>query len=449
MNSVTTRLYSLAAWGVGVVLVLVPFHAFLTVWLGSAFGVYEISRLWKEGLLAGLALVAVWLLWKDAGLRRAVRQNPLFIAIGAYVLLHVLLGLWALVRGQVNAEALAYALTVNLRFVGFFVICCIIASRVGWLRRRWAWLFLIPASVVVLIGLLQAFVLPVDTLKHVGYGPETIAPYQTVDQKLEYVRVQSTLRGANPLGAYLVVVAAGAMAVLARGQYKPRIRLMCGMLLAASLVVLALTYSRSAYIGAAIAMAAIAWWAIARPAVRRWLAAGLAALLVVASGAAILWQDNNALQNIAFHTDETSQSAQTSNEDRWAAQQQAVQEVLHEPLGRGPGTAGPASQHTIQSSRIAENYYLQLGQEVGWLGLGLFGSIIVLVARQLWRIKQTALGAALLASLLGIIFINVVSHAWADDTLGLVWWGFAGIALAAPAILKDRHENRRLSSIAP
>jgi len=36
----------------------------------------------------------------------------------------------------------------------------------------------------------------------------------------------------------------------------------------------------------------------------------------------------------------------------------------------------------------------------------------------------------LLASLIGLIFVNLVSHAWADDTLAYVWWGLAGIALS-------------------
>jgi hypothetical protein len=29
--------------------------------------------------------------------------------------------------------------------------------------------------------------------------------------------------------------------------------------------------------------------------------------------------------------------------------------------------------------------------------------------------------------------VNLLSHAWADDTLTYVWWGLAGIAMAQPA----------------
>jgi hypothetical protein len=48
------------------------------------------------------------------------------------------------------------------------------------------------------------------------------------------------------------------------------------------------------------------------------------------------------------------------------------------------------------------------------------------------RIPQSRLALVLFASLIGITVVNLLSHAWTDDTLAYVWWGFAGIALAAP-----------------
>jgi hypothetical protein len=48
----------------------------------------------------------------------------------------------------------------------------------------------------------------------------------------------------------------------------------------------------------------------------------------------------------------------------------------------------------------------------------------------LYENKQDSLSLILLVSLVGISFVNLLSHAWADDTLSLVWFGFAGIALS-------------------
>jgi hypothetical protein len=68
----------------------------------------------------------------------------------------------------------------------------------------------------------------------------------------------------------------------------------------------------------------------------------------------------------------------------------------------------------------------------------IFIAINVLVALELWARKNELLAQILLASLVGITFVNMLSHAWTDDTLSLLWWGLAGIALAP--ILTDRQK---------
>ena len=68
----------------------------------------------------------------------------------------------------------------------------------------------------------------------------------------------------------------------------------------------------------------------------------------------------------------------------------------------------------------------------------LFVAICVLVGRELWRHRSEQLAKILLASLVGITFVNLLSHAWTDDTLSYLWWGLAGICLA-PRLVKDKH----------
>jgi O-antigen ligase len=103
---------------------------------------------------------------------------------------------------------------------------------------------------------------------------------------------------------------------------------------------------------------------------------------------------------------------------------------VNEPLGRGVGTAGPASVYNNNNVRISENYFLQVAQETGWAGLILFIAINYLIVCELWRRRNEVLARILLASLAGITFINLLSHAWTDDTLAYLWWGLTGIALA-------------------
>jgi len=291
--------------------------------------------------------------------------------------------------------------------------------------------------VVVVFGLLQTFVLPLNFLSNFGYSPETIAPYETVDEKLDYVRIQSTLRGANPLGAYLILVVGALVVLLARRKASPKLRVYGIAFLVASLVVALATFSRSAYIGI-VAAAAVAVWLVARNAIaKKWFVVVLVGATLLAGSLFVLLRDNDRFENTFFHTDEHSTSLSSSNASRLTAMIWGAEDAISEPFGRGPGTAGPASAHNVQSARIAENYYLQIAQEVGWLGLGLFAAVNALVARELWRKRTGALARTLLVGLVGITLVNLLSHAWTDDTLALVWWALAGI-VTAPGILIEK-----------
>jgi hypothetical protein len=453
MNSHSTDKLTLimAQWAakcLAVIFVLLPFHAFLTVALATATGHYDLLRLWKELILLALVPVGVVIIYRTPKLRQEFRRGWLFWCIASYTVLHVVLGAVALSKGQVNIYALGYALIINLRPLLIFCLAFVAGSRTPWLRDHWRPLLLWPAAVVIGFGLLQTFVLPANFLQHFGYNTATITPYETVDQKLSYIRIQSTLRGANPLGAYLVLALSGVMVLLLKSKFKGRgtddQRQVIGItLLSAGLIVLVSTYSRSAYVGMALAaLTAILLIVHGRKAKQR-LAAVLAVLVIVGAGALVMLHNNSQFENTFFHTDETSASAISSNGQHASALRGALSDVAHEPFGRGPGTAGPASTHNNAPARIAENYYLQIGQETGWLGLALFVAIVAMVGRRLYALRADPLARTLLASLVGLSFINLALHAWTDDTLALLWWGFAGVAIAvaAPAILKPESKT--------
>ncbi len=427
-----SNLISFVVAGVTVILVLIPFHAFLTVWAASAIGHYTIIRLWKELLLVPLFVVSVGLAWRDKRLRHEVGRSWVIRLMAAYALLQLLLGLAALAGHRVNRAALAEGLIEDGRLVAIFFIAWVAAGSSPRLRAHWQKIVLIPGAIVVVFGLLQATVLPADFLGHFGYGPATIKPYELVDLNSNFVRVQSSLRGPNPLGAYLIVVLAAVTALLGRrtgGSGRRRWLMVLG---AASIMALYCTYSRSAYAGAALAVFTTGWFSLKSDRLKRWLLIGAAGICVVFGGLVLALRHNTVFEDTFFHTSQLSRSPQSSNQNRALALENGVRDVLHEPLGRGPGTAGPASVHNDRPARIAENYYLQIGQELGWLGLAIFAAINVLLAKALWqrRAEPDGLPLALLASFIGLFFVNMLSHAWADDTLAYLWWGLAGIASA-------------------
>lgn len=441
MQQHADRLTRFLVWATTAILILLPFHAFFTTWLGSNFGHLDAWRIWKEIIIVLLVPPVAYLAWRTPRVHQWFKQSWLARLMLAYMLLTVLLGVSALITHRVDGAALIYGLLSNLRFLGFFVMMIIVAGQTSFFEEYWLKLVLGPAVIVIIFGLLQRLVLAPDFLRHFGYGPHTIPAYQTVDQKIEYRRIQSTLRGANPLGAYLVLVLTTAMSQL----WRRRTRLVIIGLLLGGSVALGFTYSRSAWIGVGLALGIMPVWEHPHRRLRQWLlVVGLLFVTVAASGLTVAHHASRdqVLQNTFFHTDNTSKSAQSSNAGRVAAIKIAAKEVLHEPLGRGPGTAGPASFRNNHPPRIAENYFLQIGQETGWLGLALFVAINVLVGTELWRRRSDPLGLALLASLIGLTFVNLFSHAWGDDTLGLLWWGLAGIALAL-APQKTAHQRSR------
>jgi hypothetical protein len=413
------------------IIAVIPFHAFLTVWLSSLVGQYTLLRLWDELLLLVLLAIVSWWVVHEADLRRWLFGSLLVRLIGLYVLLHVLLGTVALAKGTVSLEALGYGLVVNLRYLLFFVAVLVTAQRSGWLALRWPRLLLVPAAVVSLFAVLQYTVLPHNFLVHFGYNEATtIAPIETINNNAEYVRVQSTLRGANPLGAYLGVILA---AVASLWALKRR-RLWLGGVGLLSLLALVFSFSRSAWIGAVVAVAVAVGLQLQTGRAKRAYAVVGLSLALVCTALFLAFQNQSALQNAVFHTDDESKVSVSSNEARASAITGGLQDALEEPFGRGPGTAGPASVHnTDQEVRLAENYYVQIAQETGWAGLVLFLVILALVAHELYiRRKGSPLAIALLASLVGLCTVNLLSHAWTDDTLAYVWWGLAGVALALP-----------------
>ncbi|MBA3757292.1 O-antigen ligase family protein [Candidatus Saccharibacteria bacterium] len=428
------KLAQALSWVVGGILVLLPFHALATTWMASNVGHYDLIRAWKEVLLI-LALPAVlWLTWRSSKLRRYLFNSWTVRLLAIYIALHLVLGLYALQTGVVNIESLIYSYTVNLRFLGFFVMVLVSASYSSILSRNWTKILLFPATIVVIFGIAQKFLLPYDFLRHFGYGLNTIPAYQTVDSQFELRRVQSTLRGANPLGAYLLLVTS-AYVVIVR---KNRTKLLFG--LAALLTILFYSYSRSAWLGLVLSLSFFAGFSASRRFnLGRMVFVYIATALLVGVGLYAL-RYNNTVQDTVFHTSSESTSEQSSNEVRAQALKQGASDIVSEPLGRGPGTAGPASFRNDSLPRISENYYFQIGQELGVAGMLVFIAINLLVARQLWEKRSQQLAKILLISLAGITVVNLVSHAWADDTLSYIWWGLAGIALT-PAILTDRHKQ--------
>lgn len=419
-----------------VILLLMPLHAFLTVWGSSLIGHYTALRLWKEALLVLIFFGLVYLVIADRTIRGNTLSRLLVWLILLYGLINIIWGFVAYRHQAVSLKALGYGLIVDLRFPAFFLVTWSIALRTNRLRAVWQRLILWPALVVVVFGLLQALVLPYNFLSHFGYSADKIPPYETINSNIHYIRIASTLRGANPLGAYLLVPLSTLAVLVVRGRRSwSYIVFTLG-----SLGVLYFSFSRSAWVGAALSVAVIALLQLRSRRAKLWLLATAGAVTIIGAGLYGGLRNNTGFENLVFHTQTHSSIKTTSDQNHATALKSGLHDMLHNPFGSGPGTAGPASIYNNHPPRIAENYYIQIGQETGLLGLLVFLLINAGVAYLLWLRRSDPLALSLFASLIGISFIGLLSHVWADDTLAYVWWGLAGIAMAP--IAKQAHNGK-------
>src|SRR5690348_16801724 len=96
LSTLKYAILSWVSWFTMVILLLMPFHALLTVWGASIIGHYTALRLWKEVLLAMSAIGVLVLMALDHKIRYHTLSRRLVWLIFSYMLLNIVWGLLAL-----------------------------------------------------------------------------------------------------------------------------------------------------------------------------------------------------------------------------------------------------------------------------------------------------------------------------------------------------------------
>ncbi len=407
-------------WGLGIIFVLLPVHAFISTWGGTAIGPLWFWKSWKELLLVALFIVTLgWLLSSSARLRELFGKRYVLL-LSLYVLLTIVLAV--VFVGQNGSEATAAGLAMNLRYLLAAVLVYILfrygGAREVWLKKA-SWFLIGAGTFVAVLGIVQVLLLPSDFLAQFGYDKETtIAPATLIDNNPELLRAFATLRGPNDFGAFLI------LPILLVIAYAKRLPV---WLSASSAFVmgwaLVLSSSRSAWLGMIAAIAGFVGLYAGRRLPRRHVLGGFGVLVI--AGVVGLYAAINvpALRMAVFHSSPGDSSlTEGSTDNHLAATLGGVQRVFANPIGCGPGCAGPASYYS-DSALISENYFVQLAEEVGIIGLGLFVATLVMIGRELLRSAKTqVLARVLLAALAGYVVIGMLLHVWADDPLSMTWW---------------------------
>ncbi|HSE61271.1 MAG TPA: O-antigen ligase family protein [Candidatus Saccharimonadales bacterium] len=411
------------------VVVTLPFHAFISTWGGTSIGPLLIWKSWKELLLTALVPVVILYCVLRPDVAKKVWDSWLLRLIAVYVVLHLLYA-WG---SQASFAAVIAGLMMNLRFLAMFVVGYLIAtSKHPWVTRLWKWappaIFTITI-VLSLMAIAQVAFLPKDFLTHFGYGTSTIMPYTVLDDQPDALRAFATLRGPNPLGAYLLIC----LAVCAVFIAKQRRNIFAGISLGLGAVALVLTSSRSAWLGAGAACAVLVFSLVPVATVLKWVKWWWLPSVVVLVG--FFWAAVTipALRLAVFHSTIDRTTLTTGSSDKhWTEVTNGLIDVSSSPFGQGVGTAGPASYYnTNNHPKIAENYFIQLAQELGVIGVALFILLNGMVITLLWERRRDAWAKALLASFVGITVINLFLHGWADDPTAMTWWAIAGLYLSS------------------
>jgi hypothetical protein len=400
-------------------------HAPLSVGFGVVFPDFALAiKSWKEILMVLLVPLAIYIVSRRK-LWDLLRKDTLFWLVVAYAILHILV----MAMFWQGFGATLAGLAIDLRYILFFALVYSAVLVLPEMRKYGLIVTTAGAFIVVGFATIQLF-LPPDILRHIGYGTETIMPYLTVDKNLDFIRVNSTLRGPNPLGAYAGIVLGLAAAFAVRHGFanEKKRHLAWALLIVLAVIALWVSYSRSALVGAIVTvLLVLATVSMRKLSLKMWI--GIVTTVLILAGGLFAARETSFVSNVLLHENQAGGSAISSNDDHIKSLEYGVSQAIREPLGTGVGSTGSASLFGDKPV-VVENQYLFTAHEVGLVGLALFGAILVIILKRLWNQKQDWLALGLFASGIGLSLIGLLLPVWADDTVSIIWWGLAGIALA-------------------
>lgn len=400
-------------------------HAPLSVGLQTLFPDAALGiKAWKELVLivASLFLMVI-LTVRD---KWSILKSPIFYVIAAYAVLHILL----IPFFTTGTMSVVSGLMIDLRYILFFVLVYAAARMYPQFAKQFIWVGVAGALVVMVFAILQLTVLPHDILKHIGYGVSTIMPFMTVDENMDYIRINSTLRGPNPLGAYAVIVLAVAAAFLltSKRALKNRVGVIIAIVSVGGAMALWASYSRSALVAGVIALAIVGLLTVARR-LPRWVWITLCVVALSLAGGLYAARDTHFVSHVILHEDPNEGNDTNSNDGHVESLIDGTDRMISQPLGGGIGSTGSASL-LGDNPLIIENQYLYIAHEVGWLGIILFGILFIMLLKVLWKRRKNWLALGVFASGIGLALIGLLLPVWVDDTVSIVWWGLAALALA-------------------
>lgn len=409
-------------------IVYIPFHIFLSQWLGLLVGGLSFWKVAKDILVIFLFLSTTITVIAKKKQKDWLKFKDLTILIIIYGILHIVT---FLLNRKTSVDVAVLATVYNNRF--FWLLLSGINIKILLKKQKFnkynlIKIILTVSTIVCLLGLFQWF-LPKDILSNFGYSVELGAKsHFFINENPNYPRVFSTLRDPNSLGAYLIIP----ILLITQLLVKNKKKLMFIGLFLLHLLVLFLSFSRASWGGLIIALTclvALNHKTKAKSILKKYWAV-LCCLLILLSVLIASISQTSVFRSIILKANDANNSREMDSDELHVDfVKKGVTDIIKNPFGDGPGTAGIVSIQNNNGGRLTENYYIQIALEVGIVGLIVFLSIWFLVIKKLLSQPQSILNTTLLCTTAGYVVMALVMHLWTNEAVAYTWWGLAGLVI--------------------
>ena len=380
-------------------IVFMPFHQAILATLynaGLPAGIVRPMSQWKEGLILGVLVAAG---------RKARRERHTLDRLDLLALGYVGLGiLYVVVPGVFVGDAVGATIDLTTRGLGFrsdvLYVALFLAARHLRLtpdeRRSVTRAFLITATIVCALAFVEYLFQDFWStlwLEWVHVGEYRFYVLESTDPNLGSVQVHTVVAGRDLLRAGSVLFlpfALGCYGVLAVSVFAARIGRgtahrseYVGLLIAGTAVLLTIT--RSAIFGLAVALVLTLFRRSneMNPTVR---AARVRFALVVA---ALLLVALPVAASLGVVDRFVGRDDYSSNEEHREGVERGYRMLLEHPLGRGLATgAGTGQAANVSGVAVTESQFLQIGTQLGIVGLVLWVLVVVQAVVALRRAER-------------------------------------------------------------
>lgn len=440
-------------WSLAFLLLYLPFEPFILKWISD--DVYVFARFFSETLVYLLVVAAIW---KLLTAQREYKSSPIDIP---FILFMIVLAASAVINLVDPVDAFLGARQI-VRFMLLFFVTLYLGPTRTWMRNV---LFVLIGVVIIqsFLGYAQfAFGEPVDTFL-LPSEARTFGEIQLTSGTVQFwdpgQRVFGTLGRYDRLGTFMAFF----MLIAASFLYEPKLKKYhrpLTIFLIASLPVLVLTYSRSAWFGFLLGFLFIALWAKRdrRVAILGGISVAALAVYLAVSGLIINQLIDVPEQNVA------ERFFEAFSYERWRGEyyglgrlfwivQTVASVVPASPIfGHGPGMYGGGAVAALGNTGVydqlslpfgvygtegyIDNNWFSLWGELGTLGFVIYLWLYIalfLAAVRIWKKSKKgftrALALGLAAAMIAIALNAFLASFLEVRTLASYLWVFGGMVI--------------------